>query len=83
MPTVMRRPPSSAAWVLYQNMQRAWRVAFIPATFVSGVGVMLYATAELGPSGEEWWVFGFVAVITGTVVAAVARASAPDLGTQD
>lgn len=36
---VMRRPASSAVWVLYQNMQRTWRMIFTPATCAAATGI--------------------------------------------
>ncbi len=47
------RPPSSAAWVLYQNMIRIWNYMFIPATFAVIGGLISLAYAVFRPS----WIF--------------------------
>jgi hypothetical protein len=45
------RPPSSAAWVLYQNMMRVWRNLFTTASFLVGAGITLlgYGALRLSP----------------------------------
>ena len=58
---VMRRPPSSAVWVLYQNMQRTWRLLFVPATYATGVGIVAFAAARIEPEGDGVWIL--VAVV--------------------
>ncbi len=47
---VMRRPPSSAVWVLYQNMQRTWRLLFVPATYAAAIGIVGFALGRIEPS---------------------------------
>jgi hypothetical protein len=39
------RPPSSATWVLYQNMLRTWNCLFRPATVLIGVALLFLAMA--------------------------------------
>jgi phosphohistidine phosphatase SixA len=48
------RPPSSAAWVLYQNMMRVWFNAFIPATLLGGAGAIA-VTVALAQPYRFWW----------------------------
>jgi hypothetical protein len=45
------RPPSSAAWILYQNMMRVWRNLFTSASLLVGAGIVLlgYAALRLRP----------------------------------
>ena len=45
------RPPSSAAWILYQNMMRVWRNLFTLASLLVGAGIVLlgYAALRLRP----------------------------------
>ena len=45
------RPPSSAAWVLYQNMMRIWRNLFTTASVLVGAGIAMlgYAALRLQP----------------------------------
>lgn len=80
---VVWRPPSSAVWVLYQNMQRTWRLLFVPATYLTGVGVAAFAAARIEPSS------GWAAVMVGLVAVLVAASgvwawvSRPVLGVQD
>lgn len=39
------RPPSSAVWILYQNMVRIWCRMFIPATILVGIGMLFLGIA--------------------------------------
>ncbi len=39
------RPPSSAVWVLYQNMMRIWRYLFTAATYAVLLGIFFLAVA--------------------------------------
>ena len=41
------RPPSSAAWILYQNMMRVWRNLFTSASFLVGFAIVLLGYAAL------------------------------------
>ncbi len=49
---LVSRPPSSAAWVLYQNMVRTWRSLFLPATFLVAAGLILLAADALSSSAQ-------------------------------
>lgn len=41
------RPPSSAAWVLYQNMTRTWKWLVVPAIYALGVALLAFAVLVL------------------------------------
>ena len=45
------RPPSSAAWVLYQNMMRVWSNLFTPATCAVVGGLLFLGYAVFKPEG--------------------------------
>lgn len=51
---LVRRPPSSAAWVLYANMMRVWTWLFTPATVCAGLALAVPAVVLMKP---QWWVF--------------------------
>ncbi len=42
---LVARPPSSATWVLYQNMMHIWNWQFTPATFSAAFGLLALAYA--------------------------------------
>jgi hypothetical protein len=42
---IVERPPSSASWILYQNMLHVWKRQFIPATYFLVTGLFLLCTA--------------------------------------
>ena len=48
---LVARPPSSAAWILYQNMMRIWRNLFTVASALVGIGIVLlgYGALQLEP----------------------------------
>jgi phosphohistidine phosphatase SixA len=48
---LVARPPSSARWVLYQNMIRVWSWQFLPATYLAMTGLFLLGSACLLPKG--------------------------------
>ena len=50
---LVRRPPTSAAWVLYANMMRVWRWLFTPATVCGGLALAIPAIVLMKP---QWWV---------------------------
>ena len=80
---LVSRPPSSSAWVLYQNMMRIWNRTFVPATVLVGLAVILLAQASLRPdSPRDWWVLP-AAVVELALVMAWTRVNRPRLGTQD
>jgi|tagenome__1003787_1003787.scaffolds.fasta_scaffold20777280_2 hypothetical protein len=77
------RPPSSSAWVLYQNMMRIWNRIFIPAVISVGVALLTLCQSLTEPNRlVEWWIIP--AGMTGILVIGVwARVNRPRLGTQD
>jgi hypothetical protein len=63
---LVARPPSSAAWILYQNMMRIWRNLSTVASLLVGVGIALlgYGALQLDPTIAN---IGGVALLTITV----------------
>jgi phosphohistidine phosphatase SixA len=55
------RPPSSALWVLYQNMMRIWYSLFTVATCSVLLGLFFMAYAVFKPA-QPYWMIGIVAV---------------------
>jgi hypothetical protein len=47
------RPPSSAAWVLYQNMIRIWRYRFTSANVAVFLGLIALVLAVFSPYGLD------------------------------
>jgi phosphohistidine phosphatase SixA len=78
----LARPPSSAVWLLYQNMQRTWRLLFVPACWAAGLGVGSFVVARTEPSDVS-----MLAVISGLALALLAAFwgwwSRPTLGVED
>jgi hypothetical protein len=77
---LVERPPSSAAWVLYQNMMRIWRNLFTVAAVVAFLGTALLSFAALRVDHRV--------VIAASAATAVAlgwwlRWSRPVLGSED
>ena len=77
------RPPSSAAWVLYQNMIRVWFNAFIPATLL-GAGGAIAITVALAQPGRFWWLAVALSIAAVLVVTSLVwRKAKPTLGVSD
>jgi hypothetical protein len=76
---LVRRPPSSAAWVLYQNMLHVWTFLFTPATVAVVLGLLALAYAALEPGWLEG-VVGALVLIAFTFYGLWRR---PVLGSQD
>ena len=76
---LVRRPPSSAAWVLYQNMMHVWTFLFTPATVAVIIGMLALAYAAFEPTWGEALVVGALLV----AVAGYALRRGPVLGSQD
>jgi hypothetical protein len=76
---LVRRPPSSAAWILYQNMLHVWTFLFTPATIAVVIGLLALAYASLKPG----WVDGLAAFMVLAGVAIYALRHGPVLGSQD
>jgi phosphohistidine phosphatase SixA len=75
------RPPSSALWVLYQNMMRIWRYLFTGATCAVILGLLFLAYAVFKP--KEPFVFVGISIAGAIVFAIYHRIFGPKLGTQD
>lgn len=78
------RPPSSGTVVLFQNMVLIWSRIFVPATFIAGLGLVLFAAgaAEL-PSALSRIGFGMGALALAAIAIGIGRWGRPRLGTQD
>jgi hypothetical protein len=62
---LVRRPPASASWILYQNMLHIWTFLFTPATVAVVVGLLALAFAALEPGWLEGSVTcGFLIALT-------------------
>jgi len=80
---VLRRPPSSALWVLYQNMQRTWRLLFVPATYATAIGIVGFAAGRIEPSPAIASVIFVAAAAVITITAWWGWRSRPILGVRD
>jgi broad specificity phosphatase PhoE len=76
---LVRRPPSSAAWILYQNMLHVWTFLFTPASVAVGVGLVALTYAALKPG----WVAAVITVLVLVVIAIYVLLRRPVLGSQD
>jgi hypothetical protein len=76
---LVERPPSSDAWVLYQNMMRIWRNLFTVASALAFAATVLFAIAALRIEG---WVAAGSAVAALVVIWWIYR-SRPVLGSED
>lgn len=77
------RPPSSAGWVLYQNMMHVWSNAFIPATLLAGGGAIAVTIALARPHGLWWLAVGVSIGAVVSVTAVLLRIAKPALGVSD
>jgi hypothetical protein len=75
----VRRPPSSAAWILYQNMLHVWTFLFTPATVAVGVGLVALAYAALEPG----WLEGLITSLVLLAFTVYGLRRRPVLGSQD
>jgi phosphohistidine phosphatase SixA len=75
------RPPSSATWILYQNMIRVWNSLFVPATGAVLLGLAALSLAVVHPD-HRWYALG-VALLLGAVFTSYWRRFSPRLGTED
>jgi hypothetical protein len=53
--------PSSAAWVLYQNMMHVWFYLFTPASWAVAIGLLFLGFAVFKPAGD--FVYLFLAIV--------------------
>lgn len=76
---LVERPPSSSAWVLFQNMMRVWRWSFSPATLSLAMGLIGLAWVASRLRSE------FVIALLGVfcLYALFHRLSRPRLGVED
>ncbi|GAA2208042.1 hypothetical protein GCM10009850_035000 [Nonomuraea monospora] len=82
---LVSRPPSSAVWVLYQNMQRVWWGLFTPATVGFGLALALMAVI-LTPGNQASATYVALASLGGlgaAVVAVLCVWFRPVLGSDD
>jgi hypothetical protein len=88
---VVWRPPSSSLLIMYQNMQRVWFRAFIPATFSTGLALVCLVYAAIiqqmvdafRDASIARWLF-FVGAFLLAVIIAIGHCRArPMLGAQD
>ena len=81
---ILARPPSSAAWVLFQNMQLIWLRGFTVACAFATLGGVLVALGVSEPSGWRGWLLATVLVIATVVLGAtIWRRNRPALGVND
>jgi phosphohistidine phosphatase SixA len=77
---LVARPPSSAAWVLYQNMMRIWRNLFTTASVLVAFGISALGYAALQVDLLPALIYGVVLV---TLTLAWIWWSRPLLGSED
>lgn len=77
---LVERPPSSSAWVLYQNMMRIWRNLFTVAS-----GLVIVATALLAYAALRvpWWMVLIVTPPAAALLSWWLLYSRPILGSED
>jgi phosphohistidine phosphatase SixA len=77
------RPPTSASWILYQNMMRVWSNAFVPGTVLGGCGSIAVTVALARPQDRWWLAVGVsIAAVLG-VTWLVWHVARPNLGVSD
>ena len=77
------RPPSSAGWVLYENMMRIWFNAFVPATLLGGGGAIAVTIALARPDGLWWLAVGLSMAGVVLVTMMLLPIARPTLGVSD
>lgn len=81
---VFRRPPSSAAWVLFQNMQLIWLRGFTVACFATAVGGTLVVVGLANPQEwQGWGITGGLLALTLGLGGIIWRSTRPVLGVND
>jgi hypothetical protein len=81
---VFSRPPSSAAWVLFQNMMMVWLRGFTVACALVALGGGLVIIALSDPTGWWGWVLAIlVAIVTAVLAALIGMGTKPELGVND
>jgi hypothetical protein len=77
------RPPSSATWILYQNMMRIWFYLFTPATWAVVIGLLFLGFAVFKPTGAFVYLFLGIVVIGLVVFWLYYRQFGPRIGSED
>lgn len=81
---VFARPPSSAAWVLFQNMMVIWLRGFTVACALVALGGVLVIIALSDPTGWRGWAFVILVVAPTTLLGSMMwRRTRPELGVND
>jgi hypothetical protein len=81
---VFARPPSSAIWVLYQNMMLIWLRGFTVACGLVGLGGVLVVISISDPTGRRGWSL-VISILVAAVYASAKlwQRSRPELGVND
>jgi hypothetical protein len=80
---LVMRPPSSAAWVLYQNMMHVWSCLFTPAVVLVCIGLALLGLAVLRLHDQSLIVPVITIVALAVLFRPLYRVLGPRLGSQD
>jgi phosphohistidine phosphatase SixA len=80
---LVMRPPSSAAWVLYQNMMRIWGNLFTPAMVLVFFGLVLLGLAVLRASLSAMVVCAILAPVLSYLLMKLYHVLGPKLGSED
>jgi phosphohistidine phosphatase SixA len=80
---LVMRPPSSATWVLYQNMIHVWQCLFTPAMMFTFAGLILLGFAVLRPTRGWLLVCVIVLLVFGAALKPLYRRLGPRLGSED
>jgi broad specificity phosphatase PhoE len=66
---VVQRPPSSAAWILQQNMMRLWNRLVVPAIVALGAALVVFTSLVLVSPGSGGHLTRPQPIVVGTAVA--------------
>ena len=81
---VFARPPSSAAWVLFQNMMVIWLRGFTVACALVALGGLLVIIALGDPTGWRGWGLVVLVLAPTTLLGSILwRRTRPELGVND
>jgi phosphohistidine phosphatase SixA len=80
---LVMRPPSSALWVLYQNMMHIWQYLFTPAVVLVCAGLVLLGFIVFRPEGGYLITAIILSVVVGVSFKPLYRRLGPRLGSQD
>lgn len=77
---LVRRPPSSDTWILYQNMKRIWYWMFMPATYMVAAALLFLAFAVL----DAYLIWFLIWAVAGVLIFLfLYLRGRPHLGTED